>query len=384
MFPSIEELAAEDRRGWSGAALSARVIEAAQGRERYEAEFVRLVGEWDDRQAWAEDLAVTPAGWLAQQTAMTRVRAQALVRTARLARDHDRTGKALAAGDVSTAHVEQLGRAARDREDLFAEHEDVLIDAAKNVDPEGFRRVARRWQVLADDVLATKDAAEQFERRRLYCSRTSGGTVLDGWLDPELGARVLAALEAADTGPDPAGGPLPCRSLAQRQADALGVICDHYLGCGELPDRRQFAGDVVIDVDTLSGRAPSDLTAARCDLDRVGPIARETALRLCCDALIGRAVVRGRSEVLDLGRRTPVVSDAQRRAVRLRDEHCRFPGCDRPWQWCDVHHGVPVSEGGRTDLNDLHLLCRRHHVCVHEGGWSLIRGPDGAVDAIPP
>jgi HNH endonuclease len=67
------------------------------------------------------------------------------------------------------------------------------------------------------------------------------------------------------------------------------------------------------------------------------------------------------------------VSPAQRRALTHRDGGCVFPGCDRPEAWCDAHHLVHWTRGGPTDLDNLALLCRRHHVTVHEGGWRIAR-----------
>ncbi len=58
-----------------------------------------------------------------------------------------------------------------------------------------------------------------------------------------------------------------------------------------------------------------------------------------------------------------------------RDLHCVFPGCDRPATWCDVHHLIPWSQGGATDLDNLVLLCRHHHTLVHEGGWRIEGNP---------
>jgi hypothetical protein len=107
-----------------------------------------------------------------------------------------------------------------------------------------------------------------------------------------------------------------------------------------------------------------------------------------------RVVLGPRSVPLDVGRRTPVVSPAIRRALIVRDRICRFPGCDRPHTWCDAHHVVHWAEGGVTSIANMVLLCRRHHRLVHEGGfslelmegWSLFRRPDGSVleDRAPP
>jgi len=105
-------------------------------------------------------------------------------------------------------------------------------------------------------------------------------------------------------------------------------------------------------------------------------------------------VTRGSSEPLDIGRRTVVVPGPMRRAVTIRDRHCRFPGCDRPPAWCDAHHVVHWAHGGVTALSNLVLLCRRHHRLVHEGQFRLeltdgkpsFRRPDGTMleDRAPP
>jgi hypothetical protein len=131
------------------------------------------------------------------------------------------------------------------------------------------------------------------------------------------------------------------------------------------------------------------------ELDHVGPVRPETARRIACDASVMRVVMAGRSEPLDVGRRTAVVPPAMRRAVIVRDRHCRFPGCDRPHTWCDAHHILHWAEGGATAADNLLLLCRRHHRKVHErGGFRLLvqdgratfTRPDGTMleDRAPP
>jgi hypothetical protein len=78
-----------------------------------------------------------------------------------------------------------------------------------------------------------------------------------------------------------------------------------------------------------------------------------------------------------------VVTPAQRQALAVRDGGCVFPGCRRPQGWCETHHVRHRLDGGPTDLNNLALLCRAHHRAIHEGGWRLIRGPDGRFTATP-
>ena len=140
--------------------------------------------------------------------------------------------------------------------------------------------------------------------------------------------------------------------------------CWKYSSVSVAGERPHLA--LTVDLHALEGRA-----GARCECDDVGPIPQQTARRLACDASISRIVTRGRSEPLDVGRRTAVVAPALRRAVVVRDRHCRFPGCDRPQSWCDAHHVRHWADGGPTALSNLTLLCRRHHRLVHEGGFGM-------------
>ena len=74
-----------------------------------------------------------------------------------------------------------------------------------------------------------------------------------------------------------------------------------------------------------------------------------------------------------------------RRAVRTRDKHCRFPGCDMPPAGCDVHHIKHRKDGGRHALTNMTLLCRFHHlIAIHRWGWMFTLHPDGTTTAVSP
>jgi hypothetical protein len=86
--------------------------------------------------------------------------------------------------------------------------------------------------------------------------------------------------------------------------------------------------------------------------------------------------------VLALGRTRRLVSKAQRRALLIRDRMCRYPGCQQT-RHLKAHHVVPWSLGGRTDLDNLILLCQWHHTAVHEGGVTITEDAEGWLFSKP-
>jgi hypothetical protein len=82
--------------------------------------------------------------------------------------------------------------------------------------------------------------------------------------------------------------------------------------------------------------------------------------------------LRGKAhDVLYVGRARRTVTPRQRRALERRDQHCAFPDCRVDTSRTDAHHVIPWELGGRTDIDNLVLLCNRHHHYVHEGGWTI-------------
>ncbi|GMU79908.1 MAG: hypothetical protein AMXMBFR46_26970 [Acidimicrobiia bacterium] len=124
--------------------------------------------------------------------------------------------------------------------------------------------------------------------------------------------------------------------------------------------------DIVVDEHTFAQRMPIDLTQTVCELCGWGPIPPTRVSTLACDAVIGRVVHRGASEVLDIGRRHRLVTPTQRRALHLRDRGCVEPGCGAPATWCDAHHIQPRTPHGPTNLTNLELRCPRHHLTQHQ------------------
>jgi hypothetical protein len=91
------------------------------------------------------------------------------------------------------------------------------------------------------------------------------------------------------------------------------------------------------------------------------------------------------SQPLDTGTPTATVPPHLRRAVILRDRHCSFPGCRQKPAACQAHHVIPRSEGGKTALTNMILLCSFHHlIAVHRWGWNIRLNADGTTTATSP
>ena len=128
--------------------------------------------------------------------------------------------------------------------------------------------------------------------------------------------------------------------------------------------------------------ATAPLANGLCELSNGRMLMVETARRLGCDAsLVG--LLRSDSQVLDVGRRTRAIPVGMRRALKARDNGCRFPGCNRR-HWLQAHHIHHWAKGGETSLKNLVSLCHFHHKLVHEGGFSIERLDEGALHFIGP
>jgi hypothetical protein len=337
--------------------------------ELLEIERLRRLAEIERRRLFERDGHLSAASWLATRFKVGWGGAREQVRIAGALEEMPETRRALDDGDISMSAVRLLV-AARDADHgAFGRSEAHLVEAARIHSMHDLQKVAEYWRQGVEREQTAEGDDKVRERRKLHASVSFMGMVrVDGNLDPETGETLLTALSAVLDAESRSRGQDDVRTPAQRRADALGEICRQWLDRG---DRPSVAGErphvtVTVAADALRGDA-----GATSEMDHAGPIDPEAARRLACDASIMRVVMSGRSQPLDVGRRTPVIPPPMRRAVIVRDTHCRFPGCDRPQTWCDAHHVVHWADGGPTALPNLLLLCRRHHRMVHQGGFRL-------------
>jgi hypothetical protein len=347
--------------------------ELQRAAELLDAERLRRLAEIERRGLFRRDGHLSTASWLASRFKLAWGSARELVQRARALEEMPHARRALNEGDLSMSAIRVLVAAREADPEAFRRSEKQLVEAACIHSMQDLRRVAAYWRQAVERQAAMGGEEKLREQRRLHASVTFLGMVrVDGTLDPETGETLLTALRAvmdAESRSRPEGED---RAPAQRRADALGEVCRQWL---DRADRPTVAGErphvnLTVGSNAMGHYEPPagepDLTSSDVsELDHVGPVNESVARRILCDVAIRRIVMAGRSEPIDVGRQTPVVSPAMRRAVIARDRHCRFPGCDRPHTWCDAHHVVHWADGGPTAVQNLILLCRRHHRMVH-------------------
>ncbi|MEJ1156624.1 HNH endonuclease signature motif containing protein [Microbacterium marmarense] len=136
---------------------------------------------------------------------------------------------------------------------------------------------------------------------------------------------------------------------------------------------------VTVPAATLAGTAniPADLAG-------FGPVDPETARTLAggaagWDRVFTHPITR---EVLTVDRYRP--SDALKRHLRARDQHCRFPGCRTAAVRCDIDHTIDAALGGATEARNLAHLCRRHHTLKHATPWRVVQHAGGVLEWTSP
>jgi hypothetical protein len=107
-----------------------------------------------------------------------------------------------------------------------------------------------------------------------------------------------------------------------------------------------------------------------------------TVRRLCCGGAVV-PVIEKQGRPLDVGRRQRIVPTAMQRALVARDRGCTFPGCHHQ-RFLEAHHVHHWADGGDTRLDNLLLLCSADHTLIHDGGFSVLRRPDGSCCFLRP
>ena len=251
---------------------------------------------------------------------------------------------------------------------------------------------ARALRDLLDPAGAEDRFAVRFGRRSYRWSTTADGlpsahvvfdeeggawfrSLMDTALSPRRGGPRFVAADEKKAAEDLANDP---RSNEQLAYDLLLDV----LRAGALAEAKDVYGTkeagvrLVTLTDTVTGEhahrdAFGRLVATAHTDDGTVTLPGSVLERALC--------VTGRIEVhldthgnpLDLGRESRLFSARQKLVMAVRDGGCLWPGCDRPPAYCEAHHGEHWTDGGATDCASGVLLCRYHHLYLHNAGWRI-------------
>ncbi|MCC6223810.1 MAG: DUF222 domain-containing protein [Thermoleophilia bacterium] len=379
----LSELPTRDKHDAAGLSLDELEHELASWVAHLSAGMCRwleLVAELDGRGAWADSGLGSCAEWLAWRCALAPRAAREHVRVARRLPELPLIQAAFSRGELSYAKVRALTRVAEPGS------EGELLELAFALTAAQLERAVRAYRRVS-----AQDARALHEREQLtWYWDEDGSLVVRARLAPEDGALLLRALEASrerlwrggtdgehgsaepreedseHRGEDEGGSAEPRpRSVRPTNIEALVSMADAALASeGGRPGGERYQVVVHVDETVLGG---GDGCGAV--LEGGPAVAADTARRIACDASVTRTAQR-QGGPPSVGRKARTIPPALRRALTLRDRGCRFPGCENH-RFVDAHHIHHWARGGATVLDNLVLLCRRHHRLVHEGGFGV-------------
>ena len=385
---------ADDPRLLSNEQLAERIRVAASEQTAHQAWWFSLIAEFDRREGYLEFGMRTCAEFLSWWCGLDGRTAREQLRVIRKLQGLALVQAEFEAGRLTYSKVRALTRAAD------ASNEAMLVALAGDLTATQLERVVGALE-SARQVLTPSDD----DRRRTQCGVTR-------WVDatglvhhevvsaPEEAGLVDAALgfgadnlyqlakakakeaKAKAAGADEVEAPTPRPTAARRRLDALLWVLKRGLinaNRTDLIDESRYL--VMLHVREGQAMVTDD---GKVDLGNGLAVTPRTLRRLGCGGLVQGMLHGVDGRPLDLGDRVRLATRDQRLALRAMYPTCEIPGCDVPFDWCEVHHLVPWEHGGPTDMANLRPRCKFHHYLVHEGGWREVLGIDGRTVLLPP
>lgn len=400
--------------------------------------WLELLAELVIRGVWADQGARTPAVWLSWALGIAPATARDQVRVALRLRELDGVRERFAAGRISYSKVRAITRVAvpeleatllewADRS-TAAELEEAVrgfrrAQAGLSVEPDEPERKTGAWLVDRGDGTAelvlrlpTAEAHEAYaaaqrladlERRAeraeqaerdidlakdpgaafAEASATPGGEAACGAAPATPGGEAACGAAPATPGGEAASAEAagqspatsdPVRPFGAEVADAVVRVLTSAVAARPADTTGEDRHTLVVHVDEDDLAEDEGLpVAVETSTGRMPSLSRRVLRRLACDAGLVLVTTDGGGAPVDVGRRDRRLSAALRRALRLRDRHCRFPGCGTR-RHLHAHHVIHWVDGGPTDLANLVLLCAFHHRYVHAHDYHVEVHPAGA------
>ena len=357
--------------------------------------FLKLLAEYDRREAWAEEGIRSCAHWLNWKCGIALGPAREKIRVARCLEGLSLINKAFSTGALSYSKVRAMTRVAT------TDNEEYLMMIAENGTASHMEKLVRKYKRVEHQTLPTEAEQQNLspeESRSMVSYQDDDGMfVIHARLPAEIGSLVVKAIESivrrqkaeeeailnneknsknvsAETFSDQQTVAAPL-TFPQQRADALIQLAEHYIatvtndsGIKSLAGKQRCQIMLHVDLKTLKGNKSSQ--EACCNIDNQQWISPEIARQLSCDASITTVMEDDKGEVLNIGRKSRTIPTAIHHALNLRDKSCRVPGCCSA-KYLDAHHIKHWANGGETSLSNLVMLCRQHHRELHKNAFSI-------------
>ena len=371
---AVDAFCSRDRSGMTAEQVGFDMVHLRHQSDRLELEFSKLASEFAATNEHMASGSISPIHWIRHNCRMGSGAAADRVAVGDQAAGMPLSVEAVESGDIGFAHLTLIARTVSAVEEAGSGRridEGKLLGKARDLSVGRFRNFCFHARHMADSAAFVAGEISAVEARYFEMKLGEDGLYsLRGTLDGEGGATLRSALEPlarrAGQGDDRNRGRRLADALIELGAQAGGGVRAHL--------------QVTTSLETLLQRAG----APAADLEHALPISARAIERLACDCNVTRILLDADSCVIDVGRSRRNISPPTRKALNARDKGCKWPGCDRPATWTSGHHIVFWTRGGPTDLQNLVLLCYRHHWMVHEGAWQLVRSDDGRMLAVPP
>ena len=328
-----------------------------------------------------------PAEILRTRARLPRRESKRIATVARQLSDMPKVRERFAEGDITLDQATALAKAAEKVGPDTVEADPDLLESADRLLPDTFERHARRWseRKLIERGVSPLERQRRAREAKLWVEDGTGLGVLMAKLPQPQFTHLRQALDrhymellrrdGAD-GRDPDR----VRSPKQRLADAvLELVCNRDSDTGEfideLPGVKAKASTQVILVapfGVVDGTNPRD----HVEMIGAGPVPRRILETLTPDTELAGMIFDRAGRPLWLGRRQRLANAAQRLAVAVRDGGC-FE-CGAPMHRCELHHIREWHrDGGRTDVENLVAVCRKHHKWLETESLVVIRTANG-------
>ncbi|MFE6511028.1 DUF222 domain-containing protein [Nocardioides sp. NPDC057767] len=341
----------------------------------------------------AEETGVKDAsGWMRTELLVDKAIARSQIKLAVGVAKYDLVDAGLAEGVVSQDKARVITKAlAAIATDPAASAEDLVL-AEKLLVDHATRLTANELKIVGKRILSEIDP-ERFEqaeaaalhreeelaaRRTFFTSRDNGDGTIDiqARVSRAVGLRLRTILDSLAQPRKWSAQDMGIKAPYDRLlGQAFARVVETY-DVDQLPRHGGHGTTVFITMTLDQLRADLGTAALGFDGDK---ITAAEARRMACNADLIPVVLGTDSEILDLGRTARLAHPIQHRALRLRDQGCQAEDCDAPAAWTEAHHLKPWSQGGRTSLENLVLLCPSDHRRIHDPTYGHERLPNGRI-----